>query len=524
VIEENSTMKEVEKLLGDARHHLTHQRFGKALQKIQKADAQLNELIRQQGRISRGDIHFHYHMVFLLAQNHIIGIDLDPDEFVQTSTRRLLLSFIEYILYEEDKIHRVERTLKDSLEATDDFITDFRRTTIGLGRNNANEFRLQLLELFSRRLSPKIIAWKSLRIILENYNLEKRKLDSYLNEPGALKRNHPNQFVFFKKWNSVDPLYPGQSGSLGGGYFLVWNKKGIIIDPGYGFLSQFFDDPRKFRMEDINSVIVSHAHDDHSHQVETIYSLAWKRCKSDFAPLFYGSEGSVVKFSRLLANSPVDPFTLVTLEKTTPLASNKKKLKSKQTKVIADGVTMEWMVTLHNENPWMKTNTGVALRFNFDDAKDKCSIGITGDGKYSKPKGYYKPLSKFFEGCKLLVVHVGAPMGSSNHLELAPAAELISDVKPELAVLTEFGLEFRPTCGRIGAAKIVQMLIRSNSKVISGDSGLCMRLCDLSILKTSSYDKGKDSYHSTEWVFNNRVRMRERTDPHNENDKRIEYY
>ena len=59
--------------------------------------------------------------------------------------------------------------------------------------------------------------------------------------------------------------------SLGGGYFLQIAGKGIVIDPGFNFIEIFKNAGHYFA--EINTVILSHAHNDHTADLESILTL-----------------------------------------------------------------------------------------------------------------------------------------------------------------------------------------------------------------------------------------------------------
>lgn len=79
-----------------------------------------------------------------------------------------------------------------------------------------------------------------------------------------------------RRWNSFTPaLASSVNPSKGGGYFLYSQFKndsyGIVIDPGYDFLENLFS--QGYRIGDIDAVIVSHAHPDHTDNLPSILSL-----------------------------------------------------------------------------------------------------------------------------------------------------------------------------------------------------------------------------------------------------------
>lgn len=87
------------------------------------------------------------------------------------------------------------------------------------------------------------------------------------------------RLIVLRRWNSFTPsLASSVNPSKGGGYFLYfWYKNerlGIAIDPGYDFLDNLFS--QGFRIGDINVVIVSHAHPDHTDNLPSILSLFHK--------------------------------------------------------------------------------------------------------------------------------------------------------------------------------------------------------------------------------------------------------
>ncbi len=82
--------------------------------------------------------------------------------------------------------------------------------------------------------------------------------------------------TILRRWNSFTPtLASSVNPSKGGGYFLYFQKNnkslGIVIDPGYDFLDNLFS--QGYRIGDIDVIIVSHAHPDHTDNLPSILSL-----------------------------------------------------------------------------------------------------------------------------------------------------------------------------------------------------------------------------------------------------------
>jgi hypothetical protein len=98
-------------------------------------------------------------------------------------------------------------------------------------------------------------------------------------------------FVVLRKWNSYTPSLPGTDKtfknvnqySIGGGYFLFIQGKentldpgyGLVIDPGYNFIHNF--GLAGFCLDDIDGILITHAHNDHTNDFESLLSLLYQR-------------------------------------------------------------------------------------------------------------------------------------------------------------------------------------------------------------------------------------------------------
>lgn len=83
----------------------------------------------------------------------------------------------------------------------------------------------------------------------------------------------PDRLMILKRWQSINPIIPqlGTNRLRGGGYFLTWNNKGIVIDPGFDFIQNFYDEG--FSIEDIDAIIITHSHPDHDAELSDITAL-----------------------------------------------------------------------------------------------------------------------------------------------------------------------------------------------------------------------------------------------------------
>ncbi len=77
-----------------------------------------------------------------------------------------------------------------------------------------------------------------------------------------------------RRFNSYTPIVSSYSNvSKGGGYFITCDSQGIVIDPGFNFIQNFFDN--KLRISDIDKIIITHAHNDHTVDLESIITLVY---------------------------------------------------------------------------------------------------------------------------------------------------------------------------------------------------------------------------------------------------------
>jgi len=82
-------------------------------------------------------------------------------------------------------------------------------------------------------------------------------------------------FLVLREWNSYTPALPAQEeADRGGGYFLRHGGEGIVIDPGYDFIDNFAR--AGGRLRDIQHIIVTHAHDDHTADLEALLMLFYR--------------------------------------------------------------------------------------------------------------------------------------------------------------------------------------------------------------------------------------------------------
>ncbi|MEA3493725.1 MAG: MBL fold metallo-hydrolase [Candidatus Margulisiibacteriota bacterium] len=323
-----------------------------------------------------------------------------------------------------------------------------------------------------------------------------------LNIPRSLERTvGPNVLRTIHKWNSATPLF-SQGISQGGGYFLTLRNshghtKGIAIDPGYDFFNIFRD--LGLGIADIDAIIITHDHDDHTESVEGILSLLAKyndhneSRKSKVIDIF-GSAGVLLKFHGLLSATDLFGNREINFKLLVPGAEITEiegvPLKEKL------GFTLSIKPAHHTER-WTNQESaiGLVIHTNIPDIKNggKLNIGITGDTRYEEGIG------NEYKDAQVLLLNIGSVEKEegkflNQHLGMIGCINLLKEArlgKPLLAILTEFGEEFS------GKREIISHIIENwaqpigisrggDLKIIPADVHLEVKLENLHVRETDT--------------------------------------
>jgi len=340
----------------------------------------------------------------------------------------------------------------------------------------------QRLRLFRRRLVDRIP-----KVDMDGY---KEKMDEqelgtkrFFTESSCFARERSFLMVL-REWNSYTPAVPVEGEhDRGGGYYLQHGGEGIAIDPGYDFLQNFRQ--AGGRLADIRHIILTHAHDDHTAQFESLLMLLHKRSEeaklpTPFRPVrVYLSEGCGRKFSGLL---PLKGDKRI--ERVVSLVHG-----GRQVVKLNGQTTLTVLPAYHNDV--ITHDTAVGLGFAFKLAKgEKRRIVFTsdtgyypqrtkkGDGKgkeaavvAKEDAGLWHRYPRLFQHPDLLVAHMGSiakeefkgwkealkelsdltgdePRDEGryyypNHLGLLGMLTLLDHMQPPAAIISEFGSELR---------------------------------------------------------------------------------
>lgn len=216
-----------------------------------------------------------------------------------------------------------------------------------------------------------------------------------------------------RRWNSFTPtLSSSINQSKGGGYFLHFsndNKSfGIVIDPGYDFLENFFS--QGFKIGDIDLVLVSHAHPDHTDNLSSILSLfhemngrlgeyPHKKKVNKKNPTLVLSPGVFEHYSRIISSSEKELKDIIVVD------GKGIKLETVY-KDESDTYEIQSFKTTHQDlSQFQSLGFIITAKKN---NKRKAVIGYTGDIKWRLNKASPPEYLKYFKECDIICAHLGS--------------------------------------------------------------------------------------------------------------------
>ena len=172
-------------------------------------------------------------------------------------------------LYELDKNNSGLSLVRISLEKLESLLNDLKDS----GDTQSIDFNSPVHKVMS--------AIKENRI-RDKSNITKRSFLPFINENPDYKDDVTTAeiepqiyFEVLRRWNSYTPIIADNyEVSKGGGYFIKYRDKGIVIDPGFNFIDNFKNAGHFFK--DIDMIFISHAHNDHMADLESILTLLYK--------------------------------------------------------------------------------------------------------------------------------------------------------------------------------------------------------------------------------------------------------
>lgn len=269
---------------------------------------------------------------------------------------------------------------------------------------------------------------------------QRDKYEHYLHRPASTR---DNVFSCLRGWSSSVTLLEGGNDShwRGGGYFLKWQGRGIVIDPGFDFIDNFHD--AKYTGKEISAVLVSHNHSDHNYDLRSLDDLRFELHKRWKTKRPAGIE--LQEYAVVVDEDTRKGFDVETADFRKLLTFDIKKSVRKKwlDRPVDIPLTVEHFPVEHGDD--VSHAVGMRLVFHSETGGKDFIVGYTGDTEY------FDVLPDHLQGCDLLIAHISMPdaeelgddQDSANHVKkrhlgLNGTARLIQEAKPKLALIGEF--------------------------------------------------------------------------------------
>jgi len=269
--------------------------------------------------------------------------------------------------------------------------------------------------------------------------------DKYQEYLAKSSSDREGSFSVLRGWSSAVTLLEGSKDLRwrGGGYFLKWNGKGIVVDPGFDFLDNFHD--AGFHARELDAVLVSHNHSDHNMDLKSIDDLRYEVYWRSTEPTADGRRRPAIPKSQIV----LDEDTARAFD---DAAKSHRHSALRFTK--ADYDRKRWLLTEHTQlplriehfpvqhGPDVPGAVGIRLSLH-EEGRPDFIIGYTGDTRF------FDGLVDRLNGCDLLLAHISQPDNEEftdpdhekeKHLGYNGVTKLIQqlDPKPKLILVGEF--------------------------------------------------------------------------------------
>ena len=283
----------------------------------------------------------------------------------------------------------------------------------------------QELEHFLSKNKGRLETRKSLSLpdnIKQLLQEKEKPVDLYLD---SYKRRHfqeRNCLIVLKSFSSSTPIllnYAGKSINYsGGGFYLRWNGIGIVVDPGYLFVQNLHQ--AGYSVLDVDYVIVTHEHIDHSNDIRLLDDLhynassKYKNYKYDWNCQSYNVDKQEITPHRI--SWYFDPVTYQTMqilaEKQSGFDDKYNKLYSidisqRKSIHIEDDIIINLFPTCHETNKngeFFNHTFGCTFECLTKNGSSKI-IGYTSDTSITE-KHTYEQMIKCLEPCDIIIANI----------------------------------------------------------------------------------------------------------------------
>jgi tetratricopeptide (TPR) repeat protein len=320
-----------------------------------------------------------------------------------------------------------------------------------------------LVHAVREKFDPKIKEYK------RKMDESEKRLSEFLGQESNIQPDR-SLLLTLRKWNSYTPTIPSNNEEryVGGGYVIYHNGKAVVIDPGHNFIENFSH--AGGMMCDIDAIVMTHAHSDHTNDFESLLTLIYeyndrhgfKANNEKFKKIdIYLNVGAMKKFSGLLdlrssdyirnivVMSHYSNYILQNGVVICPLPANHDEL-----------ITKKYAVGLHvsipigsgkMRNVLFTSDTGLfpQIKRKIEGENEKTVANV-------EEKEIYKLYNEYSKDIDVLVPHLGsikpqeieAEIKASleevfypNHLGILGTIRLVTAIAPRLVFVSEFGEE-----------------------------------------------------------------------------------
>jgi len=326
-----------------------------------------------------------------------------------------------------------------------------------------------------------------------------RDFDTFASPERRIPEDFPSFMSILRRWSSHRPTLPMPNASTrGGGYFVFHKGYGIVIDPGPGFIENFYEEG--FSVADIDAILVTHAHLDHLADLEGLLNLIHNvnsQIRVQIEKELKGETGNVQAVVERLRTEAKRIDLLLNFGafiKCSNWLSLRHGLDVRDIQVMHAGDVYELSTPagpIHVHATRAAHHEGIDRRYSLGCVIDlgNFRVGFTGDTAWQPDGGLAEPFARLRP--IVLVVHVGtverdalqAAEGEREfafhhqHLGLLGAAAMIRRAAPKLAVLSEFPQELASLRQEIAKG----LSETTGVKCLPGDVGLHVRLRDAAV-------------------------------------------
>lgn len=294
-------------------------------------------------------------------------------------------------------------------------------------------------------------------------------------------------FIASRRWNSWTPNLPRIRSKThhyyfhkknGGGYFVSDGAVNIVIDPGYGFLDMLnsFHD---ISVMDIDAIIITHDHPDHSSELQNILSLRFvykSECSSKLRiflnpSTFYLYRNLLSYYSELLHNNR----PMLVVPGGDPIIFNKIEI---NTIGMHHNEIYNYLYTdIKNKvDSIAGESKALGLKVSINTIEEaSCQIAIPGDTSFPENPEEVERLAEFYGNPDIASVHLGSieeewssidtdpaskiDYGQGKHLGLNGVVKFLNIIQPKVAIISEFGEELNASDIRLSISELTKDLL-----------------------------------------------------------------